>query len=117
MIPSTPEPLDALETFRDHGAHTEQLRSLRRPIASHPDAANAAYAQALLDEELSDLPAAAKSWDDFAAAYAEPVVAPGNPEYMCWAALTYQRTGQPAKADAALAAPMKAVGVSTLVDC
>jgi tetratricopeptide (TPR) repeat protein len=84
---------------------------------SHPDAANAAYAQALLDEELSDLPAAAKSWDDFAAAYADPVVAPGNPQYMCWAAPTYQRTGQPAKADAALAAPMKAVGVSTFVDC
>jgi tetratricopeptide (TPR) repeat protein len=36
---------------------------------------------------------------------------------MCWAAPTYQRTGQPAKADAALDAPMKAVGIGQFVDC
>jgi tetratricopeptide (TPR) repeat protein len=84
---------------------------------SHPDAASAAFAKALLDEELGDLPAAVKAWDAYAAAYADPVVATANPPYMCWAAPTYQRTGQPAKADAALDAPMKAVGVSTFVDC
>ncbi|HEY5048355.1 MAG TPA: hypothetical protein VII49_10065 [Rhizomicrobium sp.] len=84
---------------------------------SHADASAAAYAQALLDEEVGDLPAAAKAWDDFAATYADPVVATGNPAYMCWAAPTWQRTGQPAKADAALAAPMKAVGITTFVDC
>lgn len=84
---------------------------------SHADAAAAAYAKALLDEEVGDLPAAAKSWDEFAAAYTDPVVSTSNVSYICWAAPTYQRTGQPAKADAALAAPMKTVGISTLVDC
>jgi tetratricopeptide (TPR) repeat protein len=84
---------------------------------SHPDASAAANANALLDEEVGDLPAAAKAWDDFAAAYADPVVATSSAPNMCWAAPTYQRTGQPAKADAALAAPMKAVGISTFVDC
>jgi len=84
---------------------------------SHGDASGAAYAQALLAEEVGDLPAAAKAWDDFAAAYADPAVSTGNPPYMCWAAPTYQRTGQPAKADAALDAPIKAVGIDHFVDC
>ena len=83
----------------------------------HVDAGQAAYDQALLAEEVGDLPAAAKAWDDYAAAYADPVVSTSNPSYMCWAAPTYQRTGQPAKADAALDAPMKAVGIGQFVDC
>jgi tetratricopeptide (TPR) repeat protein len=84
---------------------------------SHSDASGAANTNALLDEELGDLPAAAKAWDDFAAAYADPVVSTNLPQAMCWAAPIYQRTGQPEKADAALAAPMKAIGISTFVDC
>jgi tetratricopeptide (TPR) repeat protein len=84
---------------------------------SHLDAANADLAQALIAEEVGDLAAAAKAWDDFAAAYADPVVSTGTPHAMCWAAPTYQRTGQPAKADAALDAPMKAVGIGHFVDC
>jgi len=84
---------------------------------SHPDAANAAMARALLAEDVGDLPATAKAWDDYAAAYADPVVSAGNPQYMCWAAPTYQRIGQPAKADAALNAPIKAVGGGHFVDC
>jgi tetratricopeptide (TPR) repeat protein len=36
---------------------------------------------------------------------------------MCWAAPTYEKTGQRAKADAALAAPLKDTGFSTFVDC
>jgi tetratricopeptide (TPR) repeat protein len=36
---------------------------------------------------------------------------------MCYAAVTYEKTGQPAKAQAALDAPQKAVGVGTFVDC
>ena len=84
---------------------------------SHPDASAADYARALLDEEVGDLPAAAKAWDDFAATYADPVVSTNTPQVMCWAAPTWQRTGQSAKADAALAAPMKAIGIPTFVDC
>ena len=84
---------------------------------SHPDASAAAYAKALLDDEVGDLTAAAKAWDDVAAAYADPVVSTNLPQVMCWAAPTYERTGQPTKADTALAAPMKAAGISTFVDC
>jgi tetratricopeptide (TPR) repeat protein len=84
---------------------------------SHLDVAQDYYVQALLAEEIGDLSRAAKYWDDFAGVYADPVVAVGSPSYMCWAAPTYQKTAQPAKADAALDAPMKTVGVSTYIDC
>ena len=45
-------------------------------------------------------------------AYANPTVSTANPQ-ICSAALTYEKTGQPAKADAAL----NAVGKLTFVDC
>ena len=60
-----------------------------------------------------DLKAAAREWDAFAVAYANPAVATANPPYICFAALTYEKTGQPAKVDAALTA----VGKLTFVDC
>ncbi len=84
---------------------------------SNTDASAAAYVQALLGEELGDLSAAAKAWDAFTATYADPEVSTNLPQIICWAAPTYQRTGQSVKADAALAAPMKAVGITTYVDC
>jgi tetratricopeptide (TPR) repeat protein len=84
---------------------------------SHPDVAQAYYVQALLAEEIGDLSKAAKYWDDYAGVYADPVVAMGMPASMCWAAPTYQKTAQPAKADAALEAPMKAAGIGTYIDC
>ncbi|HEY1709871.1 MAG TPA: hypothetical protein VGG10_16500 [Rhizomicrobium sp.] len=83
----------------------------------HRDAATAAFANALIGEEVGDFHGAAKAWDDFAVAYADPAISSGGNPGMCSAAPTYQRTGQPAKADAALAAPMKAAGISTYVDC
>jgi tetratricopeptide (TPR) repeat protein len=46
-------------------------------------------------------------------AFANRTVSTSNPPYMCFAALTYEKTGQPAKADAAL----NAVGTLTYVDC
>ena len=84
---------------------------------AHGDAGTAAVAQAYLAEQVGDLPAAARAWDAFAAAYADPRLAITNPPFMCWAAPTYQRTGQPAKADAAMGAPMRAVGIGSFVDC
>jgi tetratricopeptide (TPR) repeat protein len=36
---------------------------------------------------------------------------------MRWAAPTYQKTAQPTKADAALEASMKTVGIGTYIDC
>jgi tetratricopeptide (TPR) repeat protein len=80
---------------------------------SHPDAANAAEAQAFLEKELDNLPAAAKRWDEFALFYADPVVATNIAASICSAAPIYEKTGQPLKADAALSA----VGALTLVDC
>jgi tetratricopeptide (TPR) repeat protein len=80
---------------------------------SHPDAANAAMAQAFLEKELDNLPAAAERWDEFALLYADPVVATNIAAAICSAAPIYEKTGQPQKADAAL----RAVGALTLVDC
>jgi tetratricopeptide (TPR) repeat protein len=65
------------------------------------DVASAAMGRALLAEERGDLKAAARDWDAFAAAYANPTVSTANPFYICFAALTYEKTGQAAKADAA----------------
>jgi tetratricopeptide (TPR) repeat protein len=80
---------------------------------SLPDVAAAALARAQLVEEQHDLRAAAEAWDAYAVAYANPAVSTFNPSNICFAALTYEKTGQPAKADAAL----NAVGKLTFVDC
>ncbi len=77
------------------------------------DVASAATVGALLAEEAGDLKAAGRQWDAFEVAYADPSVSTANPQGICEAAVTYQKTGQPAKADAALAAP----GKLTYVDC
>jgi tetratricopeptide (TPR) repeat protein len=84
---------------------------------SPPDIANAAVARAWLAEEVGDLTAASNAWDDYAVAYADPGVATASPWQICWAAPTFQRTGHPAKADAALDAPIKAIGIGHFVDC
>ena len=78
-----------------------------------PDVAAAAFDRALIAEEEGDVKAAAKEWDAFATAYASPSVSTASPNVICFAALTYERTGQSAKADAAL----NAVGKLTFVDC
>jgi len=73
----------------------------------------AAFVRALLAEETGDLKAAAKAWDGFATAYANSTDSNGNANLICFAAPTYEKTGQSEKADAAL----HAVGKLTLVDC
>jgi hypothetical protein len=102
--------------------HDVETARMRLKIAvwdpkSHPDMAQVHFTQALLSEEVGDLAAAAKSWDAFAIEYADPLVNIGSPANMCWAAPTYERTEQHSKADTALAAPLKAIGVSTFLDC
>jgi hypothetical protein len=64
--------------------------------------ASAATDRALLAEEAGDLKSAAREWDIMAVAYANPSVSTTNPNVICFAALTYEKTGQPARADAAL---------------
>ena len=64
--------------------------------------ASAATDRALLAEEGGDLKSAAREWDTTAALYANPSVSTANPNLICLAALSYEKIGQPAKADAAL---------------
>jgi len=94
-----------------HDVEVAALRLKTTPVSQTnvSDVSSAAYTQALLDEERGDLKAAAREWDTFAAAYANPTISTANPPYICFAALTYEKTRQPAKADAAL----NAVGALT----
>jgi tetratricopeptide (TPR) repeat protein len=98
-----------------HEVAAATLRLKTTPVDEKvaPDVAQAAVDRALLAEEVGDLEAAALEWDTFAKAYANPTVSTSNPQVICFAALTYEKTGQPAKANAALAA----VGKLTYVDC
>ena len=99
--------------MHDVGAAALRLKTTPVDEKNVPDVASAALVQALLAEESGDLKAAAREWDAYAAAYANPTVSTSNPPNICFAAVTYEKTGQRAKADAAL----DAVGKLTLVDC
>lgn len=98
-----------------HDVEAAALRLQTTPVdaGNIPDVAAAAMDRALLAEERGDLAAAAGAWDAYAAAYANPTVSTNNPNTICFAAVTYEKTGQSAKADAALAA----VGALRFVDC
>jgi tetratricopeptide (TPR) repeat protein len=98
-----------------HDSVTAALRLKTTPIDEKnvSDIAQAAMARALLAEETGDFKTAAKEWDAFAIAYADPAFATSNPPYICFAAVIFEKTGQPAKADAAL----KPFGNGTFVDC
>jgi tetratricopeptide (TPR) repeat protein len=98
-----------------HDVDGAALRLKTTPVdaKSRPDVAAAADARALLAEERGDLKEAAREWDTFAVEYANPIVSTANPPYICYAAVTYEKTGQPARADAVL----NAVGKLTFVDC
>src|ERR1700733_12577799 len=78
-----------------------------------PDVAQATFVRALLAEEKNDPEAAAREWDTYVEAYANPSVRTNDPHTICFAAPSYEKTGQSAKAEAAL----NAVGALTLVDC
>jgi tetratricopeptide (TPR) repeat protein len=98
-----------------HDVEAAALRLKTTPVDEKnvPDVAAAAIARALLAEEEGDLKAAAREWDAFAVAYANPTVSTASTTNICYAAVTYEKTSQPAKADAAL----NAVGKLTFVDC
>jgi tetratricopeptide (TPR) repeat protein len=113
---SGPENLQLAQTeaqMHDVEAATVRLKTALVDEKNLPDVAAAAIAQALLAEEVGDLKVAAKEWDTVTVTYANPTVATANSQSICFAAVTYEKTGQPAKADAALAA----VGKLRLVDC
>jgi len=102
-----------------HDPEATELRLKTTPIDEKnvADVAAAALARARLAEERGDLKVAVAQWDQYAAAYADPTVASSFPTNICYAAVTYEKTGQAAMAQGALDAPLKAVGVGTFVDC
>jgi tetratricopeptide (TPR) repeat protein len=98
-----------------HDVEAAFLRLKTTPVDTNnlPDVAQAAAARAVLAEEMGDLAAASREWGAFAVAYANSSFSTSNPFYICYAAVTYEQTGQPTKADAAL----KPFGNGTFVDC
>jgi tetratricopeptide (TPR) repeat protein len=99
--------------MHDVDAAALRLKTTLVDVKNVPDVAQAAFDRALVAEEVGDLKAAAKEWDAFAVTYANPTVSTTNPPNICFVALTYEKTGQSAKADVAL----NAVGKLTYVDC
>jgi tetratricopeptide (TPR) repeat protein len=99
-----------------HDVESATLRVTTTPVDEKilHDVKFAARVRAQLAEEAGDLKAAAHEWDDaFAAAHADPTASTATSSDICLAAVTYQKTGQPGKSDAAL----NAVGKLTFVDC
>jgi tetratricopeptide (TPR) repeat protein len=98
-----------------HDVESATMRINTTPVAANyaPDVAQATFVRALLAEENNDLKAAAREWDAYVEAYANPSVRTNNPHTICYAALSFEKTGQSAKAEAAL----NAAGTLTLVDC
>jgi tetratricopeptide (TPR) repeat protein len=98
-----------------HDVETASLRLKTTPVDEQnpPDVAAAMATQATLSEELGDFDRAAKEWDLFAVTFANPGVSTSNPQSMCFAAVTYEKTGQSKKATAAL----DSVGALNYVDC
>jgi hypothetical protein len=98
-----------------HDLEAAALRLKTTPVdeKNASDVATAASDRALMAEEAGDFKTGAKEWDAFAVAYADPTVPTGNPQNICSAAVTYERTGKSAKAEAAL----KPFGGFTFVDC
>ena len=99
--------------MHDPEAAALRLKTTHVDEKNASDVALAAFDRALLAEERGDLKTAAREWDALSAAYANPTVSTQDPYFICYAALTYEKSGQPAKADAAL----NAVGKLTFVDC
>jgi tetratricopeptide (TPR) repeat protein len=98
-----------------HDTVAPALRLKTTSVDTKDPASVAAIAnvRAFLAEEAGDLKAAAREWDNYAVAYADPFVSANSSSQICFAAVTYEKTGQPAKADAAL----KPYGGAPFVDC
>ncbi len=98
-----------------HEPQSASLRLKTTPVdpKNPPDVAASAMARAMLAEDAGDYGAAAKEWDAFTVAYANATVLAASPQNTCWAFVPYEKSGQPAKADAAY----NAVGKLTFVDC
>lgn len=98
-----------------HDDEAAVLRLQMVPVDANnaSDVSMATMDRALVAEETGNIKIAAEEWDLFAVAYSNPAIATGSPANICYAAVTYQKSGQPAKADAAL----RPFGNFTFVDC
>jgi tetratricopeptide (TPR) repeat protein len=98
-----------------HDPESAALRLKTTPVNEKvaSDAALAAMNRAMIAEEQGDLPKAAKEWDVFAVVGADSGYLALSPVSSCYPAVTYQKIGQPQKADAAL----DKVGALTFVQC
>jgi tetratricopeptide (TPR) repeat protein len=67
----------------------------------------------MIAEERGEIQTAATEWDKFAVTYADSTVSTPNPSGLCFAAVSYEKTGQSKKADAAL----NSATPPTFVDC
>jgi tetratricopeptide (TPR) repeat protein len=115
-IANGPENLGVAQTdaaLHDTQSASMQLKVTPVDVNSHPDVAAAATARAVLAEEMGDFKTAAEQWDVYAGVYSDPLIATLNPAAICSAAVPYEKTGQHAKADAAL----NRVGELNFVDC
>ncbi len=66
------------------------------------DIAGVSNTEALIAEEVGDLKEAVSAWDRYAIAFHDPYVSSQNISGLCLAAISYERTGQSDKAEAAL---------------
>jgi tetratricopeptide (TPR) repeat protein len=98
-----------------HDVEAASVRLNTTPVDTKnmPDVALGAFTRAVLAEERGDLSVAAREWDIFTTAYADRSVSVSQAAFICYAAPTYEKTNQPAKAGASL----NAVGKLTFVDC
>jgi len=99
--------------MHDLAAAQIRLKTIRVDEKVLPDVASAALTRASLAEERGDLTTASAEWDVFRTAAVDPGYLAANGVYICYSAVTYQKTGQPQKADAALSK----LEPLTLVDC
>jgi tetratricopeptide (TPR) repeat protein len=99
--------------MHDVDAASIRLKTANYNAGQSTSAASAAVVRALIAEETGDLHFAAEQWDTFAKLYADPSVSSLYTSAICFSPVAYEKTGQSAKADAAL----NAVGKLTFVDC
>jgi tetratricopeptide (TPR) repeat protein len=100
--------------MHDLDSATFRLKTTVVDPDSAADLGQVAMDRALIAEETGDFGGAVKEWDVLARTYAASAeFSTNNRPTICFAAVAYEKAGQPAKADAAL----DAVGKLNLVDC
>jgi tetratricopeptide (TPR) repeat protein len=113
----------AIVSARQHDMETAEnfLNSMPIDAQSEDDVAEYAGATAMIAADKGNLTDATKAWDQLLK-ITDPRVWIDNGTLglyplMCFAAVDYEKAGMPQKADAALDAPKRILGVDSYVDC